>query len=576
MEEVFSKYIVIGAGPAGLQMGYFLQSRLRDYVILDKDKVAGSFFATLPVHRTLLSINKKYNYFTEEEFNWRHDWNSLLSNDPKSRFTNYTDDLYPHADALHQYLKDFSRDHNLKIHFETRITKISRNRDREFCLITSQGKKYRCKVLLLGLGAVAASIPEDIEGIELSTGYEEQSLDLEQYKNKRVCIIGQGNSAFETAEHLSGVTCYVHVFAKDTIKFAWETHFVGDVRAVNNNVFDMYQLKSMHAVLSPRLLKIERLANGTLQTSHEYDYPDARPPGTLKLTREYDHIIRCTGWNYVDATLFEDNLSPDTCALGKYPALDHRWQSRNIDNLYFIGTTMRASDSKSASGFIHGFRYNIRTLFHLLEEEHEGVSYPSEQLSPFDLDPFLEWMYIRFSTSSALFQLFGYLCDVLVFSHDLSSATLYQELPLEYISEYLPEDQPILIFTLEFGFDKFEESSITFTGPSDPVDGDCAAFLHPVIRYRHGEQKDEFHFGDSLLARWDRPHGKGGAVSSNHYAFLKWLEINLDTDFDIKKPEAGGAYHRWSKKEKEMWERNQMPTEPSFVCTKPKLTAGKS
>jgi hypothetical protein len=246
------------------------------------------------------------------------------------------------------------------------------------------------------------------------------------------------------------------------------------------------------------------------------------------------------------------------------------WESESTPDLYFIGAAMASNDRQAASSFIHGFRYNIRTLSNLLEEKYEETPYPSATQKSFDLDKMLDWMYMRFSTSSALFQLFGHLCDVMVISDDLQSATIYEELPVQYVKEHLlNENQHVLIFTLEFGFKKFEESSITFFGPSDPTDSSCAAFLHPVIRYHQGDELQEFHFGDSLLARWDRPHDTGGAVTSNHHAFLKWLDARLDANFDIEEPTEAGPYHKWSEKEKEMWEMNNMTTVSDPECVRP-------
>ena len=37
-KENYHQYCVIGAGPAGLQMGYFLKSAERDYMIYEKGK----------------------------------------------------------------------------------------------------------------------------------------------------------------------------------------------------------------------------------------------------------------------------------------------------------------------------------------------------------------------------------------------------------------------------------------------------------------------------------------------------------------------------------------------------------
>lgn len=38
------EYCVLGAGPAGLQMGYFLSNAKRDYIILERNSGPGSFF----------------------------------------------------------------------------------------------------------------------------------------------------------------------------------------------------------------------------------------------------------------------------------------------------------------------------------------------------------------------------------------------------------------------------------------------------------------------------------------------------------------------------------------------------
>lgn len=53
-------YMIIGAGPAGLQMGYYLQQHGTSYVIFEQADQAGRFFTTYPRHRKLLSINKIY------------------------------------------------------------------------------------------------------------------------------------------------------------------------------------------------------------------------------------------------------------------------------------------------------------------------------------------------------------------------------------------------------------------------------------------------------------------------------------------------------------------------------------
>ncbi len=563
------KYVIIGCGPGGIQMAYFLERSGRDYLVVERRERPASFFETYPRHRRLISLNKKYNYFDEDEFNMRHDWNSLLSDDPALRFTRYSDDLFPHADKLVEYFRDYVDRTGINVRYRTDVVSIGRDESGRFRLETASNDVLTCDVLMLGLGAVEPAIP-DIEGIELAIGYEDHELDREKYVNKRVGIIGQGNSAFETADHLAGVAAFVNILTKGPVRFAWETHFVGDVRAINNNTFDMYQLKSLHAVLSPRLLKIEHGPDGALRTTHEYDYPDSPIPGTLRLTRDYDVIIRCCGWKWVNRSLFAPDIAPETWSDGKYPALTAAWESVNVPDMYFIGGAMQGNDRKSASGFLHGFRYNVQTLARLLESKYEGVGYPCVRMAAFVWDEFADYVYRRVSTSAALFQLFGTLCDLIVVDDD--QVTVYPELPVRYADSIEVGDGHAFVLTLEFGFERYRESSLAFTGPSDPNTPSCAAFLHPVIRYRRHGAADEFHFGDSLLVRWDRPHDVGGAVVSYHRDFQRWVCEKLgrvDDESEQSDDIPNGPFRRWTEQEIESWRDHAgaMATSSGGSCT---------
>ena len=122
----YHDYIIVGAGPAGLQMGYYLEKAGRDYLILEANDSAGSFFATQPRHRTLLSLNKRFNIYPEAEFNMRHDWNSLLTDDYSHLFRDYSEELYPHADDMYRYLMDFAAKFELNIQYNSHVATIQR------------------------------------------------------------------------------------------------------------------------------------------------------------------------------------------------------------------------------------------------------------------------------------------------------------------------------------------------------------------------------------------------------------------------------------------------------------------
>ena len=54
------EYLVVGAGPAGLQAAYFLKKFGLDHAVVDAADGPASFFRKYPVGRRLISINKRH------------------------------------------------------------------------------------------------------------------------------------------------------------------------------------------------------------------------------------------------------------------------------------------------------------------------------------------------------------------------------------------------------------------------------------------------------------------------------------------------------------------------------------
>ena len=66
------RYLIIGAGPGGLQMAHYLQSAGRDYLLLEKSNRTANFFHYAPSWRELISINKRNVGTKLLDFNLRH------------------------------------------------------------------------------------------------------------------------------------------------------------------------------------------------------------------------------------------------------------------------------------------------------------------------------------------------------------------------------------------------------------------------------------------------------------------------------------------------------------------------
>src|SRR5215468_5829287 len=157
------EYLIIGAGPAGLQLGYFLKQAGHDYLILEAGSAPGTFFRTFPRHRRLISINKPHTGWTDPELNLRVDWNSLLSDDPNLRFTKYSERYFPDAEDMVRYLYDFATAHRLRVRYNTRVVQITRNG--KFCATDQHGLTYEAHRLIVATGMSRPFIPP-ISGIE--------------------------------------------------------------------------------------------------------------------------------------------------------------------------------------------------------------------------------------------------------------------------------------------------------------------------------------------------------------------------------------------------------------------------
>lgn len=174
-----AEYLVIGAGPAGLQMGRLLHRAGRDYVIVEAGPEPAGFFREFPRHRVLST-----------------DDNSLFDGVPFSRYSKRS---FPNADDLVRYLEDFARP--LNVRYNTRVTQVEQARH----VIIATGKK--------------PYVP-GIPGIEHAETYGSASTDPTEYAGKRVLIIGRGHSAFETADNIATTARLVHTVGRVVRKIA--------------------------------------------------------------------------------------------------------------------------------------------------------------------------------------------------------------------------------------------------------------------------------------------------------------------------------------------------------------------
>ena len=486
----FHDYIVIGGGPSGVQMGYLLETAGRDYVILERAERVGTFFEKFPRHKRLNSFNKTNNWFEEPDFNLRYDWHSFLTHDLSFPFRGYSEQIFPDRASFAKYIQDF-RDHfNLKVQFNTEVTYIDRDpKTRHFIISTAGGEEYRCRTLIMGTGPIKSDVP-DIEGIELASTYVNHDPDPNTYRNKRVLIIGGGISGFETANNLvAHAAAITVVLGGDHMRHAWRSHFAGDLRASDNVLLDMTALKMMHGIYQLKIKRITKEDDGTFRVYYEEEFPHWKNPGVSYGWMPVDHVISCTGWQFIDPDLFAPSIRPETTCEGKFALLSSSWETTTPD-LFIIGMAMAGRYQRSPTLTHHGFRYTTRALHRILEHRYEKAPLPHKVFplkTKKDLEVLGKAMIDRVSLSSGLFQCNAMLTDAVVFDTKKKQAEVYYEIPVDYCLEnpYF-NSRPVIYFTLEMGFNNFPGTDPNvFVRRNDPSRAGCVSVIHPVFRMYH-------------------------------------------------------------------------------------------
>ncbi|TCP56892.1 pyridine nucleotide-disulfide oxidoreductase [Tamaricihabitans halophyticus] len=494
--------IILGAGPAGLQLGHILERAQQDYLILEQG-TPGSFFSRHPRHRKLISINKVYTGHSDPELNLRWDWNSLLTDDPRLRFAQYTEEYFPQAEHMLRYLSDFADLSGLRIRCGVRISHVTRDSG-QFVLTDSAGRTYHANRLVVATGVPEPYVP-DIPGIEHAENYVDMPVDPREFTNQRVLILGKGNSGFETADNLIATASVIHLASKNPMTMAWKSKYVGHVRAVNNNLVDTYQLKSQNVIIDAECTRIER-ANGQYRAHFRYSHAHDEEEEI-----SYDRVLCCTGFRF-DDSIFAGDTRPALAISARFPDMTSAFESTNIPNMYFAGTiTQRLDHKKKQSGFIHGFRYNVRCLANIMALRTGEKQWPQQTLDPTP-SQLAKTVLARVNQDSALWHQTGFIADILVVQQGGASARYYEEVPTDFAAteefqRHIGGGNDYFTITLEFGNEIIDRSpdplAITRIHKNDVANADQSTGIHPIVRhYVDGEPQSVHHVIEDVESEW--------------------------------------------------------------------------
>lgn len=185
MKEGLLDTIVIGAGQAGLAMGYFLKKSNRTFLLLDKNKRIGD--------------------------SWRNRYDSLILFTPRSHSALPGLQLlgdkhgYPTKDELADYLENYSNQFDIPVKLKTSVKSLSKI-DGIFHVLTENSELYKAKNIVVASGPFqqpfypkfSKEIPDEVFQIH-AADYRNPG----QLNEGSTVVVGGGNSGMQIAVELS-------------------------------------------------------------------------------------------------------------------------------------------------------------------------------------------------------------------------------------------------------------------------------------------------------------------------------------------------------------------------------------
>lgn len=164
---------IIGAGPAGISATLAAKKHGLTSVTLEQDSLGGTVY-TFPRAKIVMTAPMDLPLYGKVK----------LYNTSK--------------DELLQLWKKVIEEHNIEIIENTKVESVNLLNDNTFKIITSQGEEYICNNVLIAIGRRGSPRKLNILG-EDSTKVAYRVLEPERIKNKKIIVVGGGDSAIETA-----------------------------------------------------------------------------------------------------------------------------------------------------------------------------------------------------------------------------------------------------------------------------------------------------------------------------------------------------------------------------------------
>ena len=484
--------VVVGSGPGGLQISYYLSRLGIDHAVISADPAPGGMFRRFPFFQRLLSWTKPHAGHAHESREYeRYDFNSLVAFEPENRavMPGLMDGSseFPSRTEMEAGIAEFVARAGLRVRYETSWRGTSRDGDR-FVLHTPDGD-YRTRVPIISVGIAQPRLPDDIPGIEHAAHYVD-TRGASSYAGKRLFIMGKANSGFELASGLLQWASPIILASPRPAQLSVNLHSLGGVRARYVQPWEDAELGGGVFILDAATERIEKHADGL--AVHTRRTSDSEP-----FVVEVDEVIAATGFT---APLLDlEDVGVGTFGRSGLPTMTNRYESATAPGVFFAGTItqgvagLKKYGIPANSGAVQGHRYNGRLTVDEIASRYFGI----ERARP-DVDPsgVVERLLTSASTAPELWHQKSYLAHAL--SRDPDGHIRDEGIVslAEYVDSAGPDGAAITIETDDRG----NIHPSVYVRRRGRVDTDAVLDDSPLTEYRTAEHRHQLRslLGDVL------------------------------------------------------------------------------
>jgi putative flavoprotein involved in K+ transport len=343
--------IVIGGGQAGLASGYYLKKLNLRFLILEASSHA---YGSWPHYYDSLKLFSPSSLSSLPGMKMQGCWSQ-----------------YPYRNEVIQYLEDYARKFELPIRRQQKVTSIEK--DQDFAIHTESGEFFKAKAIINATGSFNCPFKPSIEGTDVFQGeilHASEYRTPEPFKDRRILVVGGGNSAVQIAVELSAIS-HTSLAVLKPIKIVNQKRFGIDLhywlRSTGLDAFQFWRLGKK----TPTTSSVIDL--GDYEVRLKEGNPDQRKMFTT-FTR--DGVV----WpdsteEKVDTVIFATGYRPELTHLKETGAigldgkpLQRAGISVNVSGLYFVGLEgQRSFSSATLRGVGKDSKYVVRHIKRYLQ-----------------------------------------------------------------------------------------------------------------------------------------------------------------------------------------------------------------